>query len=466
MKKVFVNLSKFFLLLFLTLSLIFWYLQFFWRWFILLDRYSDLYINADKSWFDIIVYSKNPNFIITDIQNNPYKDGKKLTVYTKLRYFLSETQLLNIENKTNKITITLSEKEFLNIYVLDSLFGFFGKKSWLDENLSLETIKNNLQFLSKTKDFWLNQVDELLKYESLNIPLRLTKINKLLRNGDYSRALNEYEFLKKISINTENYKKLFWVLSMMKSFAKIWDSENMLDDFFADKKSLYFQLGNIYYDIWNELYNQENWTKNSDTIIYTYLKAVSYFDKVIILDSNFSDAYKMKWIVLMDIGVPDMISQWVLEKAIETNPNNAYAYYKLWNIYRKMTTSSDNNEKAMEKYLKAISIEENENFYFNLWSVQIRAWLLSQWLDSRKKAYSICKESCIDIANTTLSNLYEYNSFEELKRIAEKATLWTQDERALGYYYLSIYYIHTKQKELSDFYLKNAYETWIKKFLQ
>jgi len=427
-----------------------------------LDRYSYIYPNADESWFDIVIYPKNQNLIITDIKRESYKDGNKLMVYAKLKYFLSETQLLNLENKANKTTITLSENEILNIYVLDSLFGGFIQKIWLEQNLSLEAIKNKLQSSSRLKDFWFNQANEILKYQPMNIPLRLRKINKLLTDGDYITVLDEYEFLKQITINTDNYKKLFWDFGIMKSFPRIREYESRLRGFFVDKKSIYFDLGNIYYDIWNELYNQDNRMGNSDAIMYSYLKSISYFDRVIALDPNFSDAYKMKWIVLMDIGVPYSISQWVLEKAIETNPNNAYAYYKLWNIYREM----GDNKKAMEKYLKAISIEENEKYYFNLWSVQIKLWLISQWLESRKRAYSICKESCVEIVNRTLSNLLEYKSYDELKRIAEKAILWTQDEQALGYYYLSKYYSIYKQYKLSNTHLIKAEEAWIKKFLK
>lgn len=463
MKQISVTLLQVFLLIVVLLWLIFWYFQFFGRWFILLDRYSDLYINADKSWFDIVVYPKNQNFIITDIKNESYGDGNRLTVYAKLRYFLSENHLLDAENKVNKTTIKLSENEILKIYVLDGIFGGFSQIIWSEQNISLGAIKNKLQSNLRLKDFWFNQINELLRYQPMNIPLRLRKISKLLTDGDYATALDEYEFLKKITVNTDDYNKLFWDFHDMQWFLEASNSEHKLNSFFVKNKgSIYFDLWNIYYDIWNELYNKDNRMRNLDAIMYSYVKAISYFDRAITLDPNFSDAYKMKWIVLMDIGVPYKISQWVLEKAIETNPNNAYAYYKLWNIYREMA----DNKKAMEKYLKAISIEENEKYYFNLWSVQIKLWLVQQWLESRKRAYSICKESCVDIANTTLSNLLEYRSYDELKRIAEKAIFRTQDEQALGYYYLSKYYSIYKQYKLSNTHLIKAEEAWIKKFLK
>ena len=84
-------------------------------------------------------------------------------------------------------------------------------------------------------------------------------------------------------------------------------------------------------------------------------KALSYYDKIILVDKNSTDAYFNKGLVYANDKNYDEAVK-CFEKVIEISPENPYAYYSLGLTYEMKNMPS----KALEYYYLYIGIESDD----------------------------------------------------------------------------------------------------------
>ena len=84
-------------------------------------------------------------------------------------------------------------------------------------------------------------------------------------------------------------------------------------------------------------------------------KAIDFYNKVISIDKNNSDAYFNKGLVYASIKDYDNSIK-CFEKVIELSPDYPYAYYSIGLAYEQ----KGNKDKALEYYYLYTGLEQNE----------------------------------------------------------------------------------------------------------
>jgi tetratricopeptide (TPR) repeat protein len=114
----------------------------------------------------------------------------------------------------------------------------------------------------------------------------------------------------------------------------------------ADTAKLAAERGSLEYDIGNHLYYLDGYDHRF-SLLYHWLLACEHLDAANEMHET-ALAHRKKAEVLMDLGIGSSLAVEELERAIELDPSDSRAYYKLGNAYRQNRRSQD----AIPVYLK------------------------------------------------------------------------------------------------------------------
>lgn len=113
-------------------------------------------------------------------------------------------------------------------------------------------------------------------------------------------------------------------------------------------------------------------------------KAIDYCKKVLEIDKNYKDAYNLWGNILLDQNKTDDARE-KYQKCLSIDPNFKYAYYNLARTYQ-----NENPKKAIEYCLKALKIDVDYTYAYNLWG---NALLYLNKTNEAREKY----EKCISI---------------------------------------------------------------------
>ena len=204
----------------------------------------------------------------------------------------------------------------------------------IDYNVALKDIKNNQKLISDA-----NKTSE-------KVSTQKTTSNKIETNTEESKIVS----LKDVSKPESTTSPLNGEAASYENLIKLGDE--------AYKKQLYDEAID-YYTKAVVFIPQDKVTMQKIANTYKLLgnntKAISFYDKILIIDPKNADAYFNKGLVLANQkNYDDSIK--CFEKVIELSPDYPYAYYSLGLAYEQ----KDETQKALEYYYLYSGIEKDE----------------------------------------------------------------------------------------------------------
>jgi len=219
-------------------------------------------------------------------------------------------------------------------------------------------------------------------------------------NDNYSKAIIYCDKILSKNPNDFNalvYKgySLFFLGNLEEAMDNLKQAEKV--DYDVD---LFFQIGYIDYEL--QIYDE----------------AISYFDKVLDLDSRYLDAYIFKGYSLVDLQRYDEADN-CAEKIKELYGDNAYAY----NIMGLTQTYRENYDEAIENFEKAIKFyDEGDGSLYEV------AYINKAWALYNQQSYFECIEYC----NSVKSNFPDNYDFPYY--IGDCYSMLGEHEKAISAY--------------------------------
>ncbi|HOL47958.1 MAG TPA: tetratricopeptide repeat protein, partial [bacterium] len=353
-----------------------------------------------------------------------------------------------IYEEQNKLTEALTEYQYVNdnypedSSVLNSIGRIYIKLKWfnraeliLTKSLEINSTNNQEAVILLSMNYYhkgnynkaLNLIDAYKLDKLENEELLLLKANIYYEQNDFSNAEKYYNSV--IRINAKNpipYLKLNEIYKKRNENDK---AILLVENGYANTdKNLEIALLIIdYYLKNNNLYKVEKYLneindiyKNNERVIYynakyeliklNYNRARELFEKVILLNENYLDAYYgLIEVYYAQKEFPKCLK--VIDVVLSNNKNDAYTYFLKGKILKYLGL----NNEAINELKKAIEIVPTADFYFEISDLYYKQKWYDEALSYIVKALELSSE--IKYKKLYLKILIDTNKKEKLQEI-------------------------------------------------